>query len=167
MTDTIIILSAWFIFTFYGCIVAYIAANYNQQQQVNELAYAGVFNGRIDIDGNTEADRFISKLSSLYYGIYDFTYLKPYLTKHLAKYEYGRLPAQSGHVIYSGESVKYTLNFIDCQDIRILKYIKPVIRLLNESKHNKATVKRLNVLSEANQVLKSKRTRKVKELATV
>jgi hypothetical protein len=115
-----------------------------------------------------EAQNYIrNKIASQFIVEYDWIYLEHYLSIHLVKYPNGKLPQQAGQVIYSSEHCKHTLNFIDCQDQRIVKYIKPCIKLLREAKPKKTSIKRLDVLAEANQVLKSKRTRKVKELVNV
>jgi hypothetical protein len=78
------------------------------------------------IYGISKAKRFIQEiLSREFNSLYNFDYLMDYLTCHLTKYPGGKLPDQPAQVIYTGLTSRFEFNFINAQDERILKYIKP------------------------------------------
>ena len=90
---------------------------------------------------------------------YDLSYLRDYLAYHLVKYPNGILPKQSGSISYYDSKFQCTMNFYDCTESKIEKYIKESMRLL---KVKKSKVKQLDILKEANKIVR-KRSKTVKK----
>lgn len=109
-----------------------------------------------------QAQDYIWRLTDAFNGKYNFDYLARYLARHLAKYPDGKLPPQAATIIYDNKEVKYTLNFFNAQDDRIVKYIKPCIRLLREPKAKKT---RVNVIKQAEKIVKQRQIKTVGAMA--
>jgi hypothetical protein len=115
------------------------------------------------IPAYSEADVFIKHQNHLYTTVknkiiesgiivFNYDHLFEYLSIHFAKYPDGKLPAQPGTITYYDNKLQATMNFYDASDTRCEKYIKPAMKLLKEKK-----VKQLNILTEAEKIVKSKR----------
>ncbi len=112
----------------------------------------------------TLAQNFIRwTLSNSFIAHYDWSYLEQYLAVHLVTSPNGKLPKLDGVILFNGEHAKYTMHFLDTTDQRIQKYIKQAMKLLKESKPKKTLTRRVNVLRQANSILKSKRQKQIDE----
>lgn len=93
------------------------------------------------------------------YELFDYSYLIDYLSYHLVKYPNGKLPQQSATITYYDNKLQATMNFYDATDTRCEKYVKQAMKLL---KIKKTKVKQLDILTEADKIVKSKGKRTVK-----
>ena len=115
------------------------------------------------------ADSFINEIECIYtvknkpvktIHTYNYSHLRDYLALHLVKYPDGKLPQLPCSIMYYDNHAQYTMNFYDANDCRIERYIKSAISLL---KVKKSKTKQLDILKEANKIVKSKGTRTIKK----
>lgn len=110
------------------------------------------------------ADDIISDLECLYTvktkqinsklgKVYNYSHLKDWLAYHIVKYPGGKIPQLSGSILYVDDKAQYTMNFYDATSDKNEKYIKSAIKLL---KFKKLKIKQLDILKEANKIVKSK-----------
>lgn len=87
---------------------------------------------------------------------FDLSYLIPWLSEHLVKYPDAIIPKLSGEIVYTCSTARYIMRFDDANEPKIARYVKPCLKLLKEKRSRK-----VNVIKEANKVVRSKRQRKV------
>ena len=94
-----------------------------------------------------------NKLTTQYESVYNYDHLLDYLSIHLVKYPCGVLPKQPGTITYYDNKAQYTMTFYDSTEPKIEKYIKEAMRLLKTKKTKQL---KLNIVKEANKIVKSK-----------
>lgn len=158
------------IIIFYGCIISYIGYTrilHKPNQVTNEIAEV--------IPDYIAADRFIADYNANLYGhkirkewtactLQDY---REYLAYHFGKYPCGILPEQSATIIINTDNGIHTATFYNAGDQQISRYIKELMRIFKVKKTKSKKTAKVDVIAQAEQIVKQSFGKRIKELVRV